>query len=80
MTSVPQKKWKLKSHYDDSNPEARISEDEIIDAVHERYIGKPSLSAEGEKEYKVDDNDNFIFKKVYQTRINKANNLNAPKN
>jgi hypothetical protein len=57
-----------------------FSEDEIIDAVHERYIGKPSLSAEGEKEYKVDDNDNFIFKKVYQTRINKANNLNAPKN
>ena len=33
MTSVPQKKWKLKSHYDDSNPEARISEDEIIEAL-----------------------------------------------
>jgi hypothetical protein len=33
MASVSQKKWKLPSHYDDSNPEALISEAEIIEAL-----------------------------------------------
>ena len=33
MASLSQKKWKLPSHYDDSDPKARISESEIIEAL-----------------------------------------------